>query len=761
MMHGKPVKGQRLTRQIASYFAVILIPLMLIAVLSYRDFGDKSQQDMSARIHLSLAGSIKSVDASIDIAQNACMSLFTDQRVKQYLKPIAKSSSEDRLEQIMLHQQIVSLTNLTGGIAESMFIYLDDQHVFSDGLYSFDDYFNKICKYDDYDADFWRELRLNRKFLTILPATEMTRYPQTVRRVVPLAYRSMIGIYDAVSVMTLSVSNISATIRSGLITSDTRMLILDGDGGVIFSELTAEEEDAVAGDMQEAHTVKTSRGRYMAFQAQSKTTGWQYILLVPMAQITALSWNFMRAIIAMLLTFAVASGLCLYFTRRIARPIRRIYTAIDGGEAGEVPVLEEISQRVSFILSDYHEAHEERISLRRNYIEISLFQLLSGRDLSNVEGLARLLSREYNFHLPVYQCAFLRIGYDWSEGKLQDTERLNMQLNLQAGMAEYLAQEMPSCVLEYRDNEYVLIVNYTQGEGERAYAMFEGLLQRLQENASIASAHISVTHGVEQLTQLSGAFQQAVQAFAAIPESSPWYIGYVDSAPAAMAIHYTLKDEMRLMSALRSGNRERVFALIGVLLDDNGKLNEQQYNWLIRDLYITAMRFLAEQNRVIPDRHIYQGLREEAGLPGGLDEKRALLLQLYGQLLKGGGKLAEESDLIASVIAYVQSNYAKDLYLERIAEEMGLSVKYLSRVFKAKTGQNLSDYINYVRVEHVKALLTGSDMSINDISASVGIHSRTTFLRIFRKLEGVTPSEYRELASGMAEQDAEDDESGL
>lgn len=746
----KRVRGGGFTRQIASYFAVMLVPVILTAVLSYQSFSSKSRQAMEERVWLSLQSSIQSVDKSIDIAQNACISLFIDQRVKNHLRPIAESTRDDRLEQILIHQQITALTNLTGGIAESMFIYLDDQHVFSDGLYSFNDYFTKICKYEAYDVAFWRDLRANLRFLTILPATDMTRHPQSKRRVVPVAYRSMIGTHDTVSVVTLSVTNIGATIRSGMITSDTRMHLVDADGGLILSELS---DDEVAALSQEQTTIRVDGATYAVLSASSQTNGWQYTLLVPMEQITALSADTLWIFASMIVAFIFASILGFYFFRRISRPIHKMYTALDTHEVGQgMPNLEEVSRRVSFVLSDYYEAHEEKASMQQNYIDMSLFQLLSGRELHNAELLVSLLKREFNFESPLYQCAVLRIGYDWSGEPLQDTERLNMQINLQSDLLAYLTQEVPCCILEYRDNEYVFIINCSQEEAEKVYVLFENLIERLRERSSIASAHICLVQDGEALTGLGRAFQQAMETLAGIPGAERWFIGYANKPSAEVTIRYTLRDEMRLMTALRSGSQERVFAQLNALLQSSEINNSQQKEGLIHDLFITAMRFLAERNETLPDRNAYQGLRTEVDLQGGLQAKQALLMRLYEDLLQTTRQPASDSSLTTNIIQYVQENYASDLYLERIAEEMGLSVKHISRVFKSKTGQNLSDYINYVRIERVKELLIGTELSISEISAIVGIHSRTTFLRIFRKLEGVTPSEYRELACGKEQE---------
>lgn len=71
----------------------------------------------------------------------------------------------------------------------------------------------------------------------------------------------------------------------------------------------------------------------------------------------------------------------------------------------------------------------------------------------------------------------------------------------------------------------------------------------------------------------------------------------------------------------------------------------------------------------------------------------------------------------------------------------------MSRLFKQKAGVNLTEYVNAVRVSRAKELLMNTHNKIGEIYSMVGFDSRATFLRVFKKLEGYSPKEYRELMS--------------
>jgi two-component system response regulator YesN len=104
----------------------------------------------------------------------------------------------------------------------------------------------------------------------------------------------------------------------------------------------------------------------------------------------------------------------------------------------------------------------------------------------------------------------------------------------------------------------------------------------------------------------------------------------------------------------------------------------------------------------------------------------------------------QNRSIVPAIIRYIEANYQHDLYLENIAIEHGVSAKYMSRIFKENTGVNLTSYISWYRISKAKEMLIGTDWNTGDISERVGIYSRTTFIRLFKKYTGATPNQYRD-----------------
>lgn len=93
-------------------------------------------------------------------------------------------------------------------------------------------------------------------------------------------------------------------------------------------------------------------------------------------------------------------------------------------------------------------------------------------------------------------------------------------------------------------------------------------------------------------------------------------------------------------------------------------------------------------------------------------------------------------------IDYISANIQNNLTVESISKHVGLTRYHFMRVFKSVTGNTVSDYINIVRCEHAKAVLSNGESSVTEAALSSGFNSLSYFSKIFQKHTGKLPSEY-------------------
>ena len=91
----------------------------------------------------------------------------------------------------------------------------------------------------------------------------------------------------------------------------------------------------------------------------------------------------------------------------------------------------------------------------------------------------------------------------------------------------------------------------------------------------------------------------------------------------------------------------------------------------------------------------------------------------------------------------MQEHLAEDISLSVLAEEFHLSSQYISQLFKSEIGVNFLAYLTNIRMEKAKKLLLSTSASIAEISERSGYGDYRVFTKVFKKSEGITPSQYR------------------
>lgn len=123
----------------------------------------------------------------------------------------------------------------------------------------------------------------------------------------------------------------------------------------------------------------------------------------------------------------------------------------------------------------------------------------------------------------------------------------------------------------------------------------------------------------------------------------------------------------------------------------------------------------------------------------------SLLIELSEQYIVSEIKQSRtQSDLkLEKIKEWIRINIHNDISVASIAEKFNYNKTYLSRLFKQKTGMSLLEYLHYMKIRKAKQLLATTSYSIKEISYSVGIQDEKYFMRLFKKHENMTPSEFR------------------
>ncbi|RAV04131.1 helix-turn-helix domain-containing protein [Paenibacillus sp. YN15] len=499
---------------------------------------------------------------------------------------------------------------------------------------------------------------------------------------------------------------------------------------------------------------------------QSAKTNWKYIYVLP-ANIYSEKAEYAGKITYFAIIAALIVGLllALMMTRRHYHPLARLIKSANSHHkrelaevslSNEFDYLEEVLDQVWESNTAMNEALEKQKTTLRSHL---LVRILKGRleqgfpaDAVLPEHGIKPLSDQYAvllIYLEDYSGFFLSHEQD------EEKNRRLVQLIIANIVEELTEKEHQGWVTEI-DNMMACLLNFSGSSSPEAAmedmrTIAEEALRFIGDRFHIHFT-VSASDIHRSLANVPQAYHEALHAMQyRMIMGTRIFIGYGQTQHEHSSYSYPLDQEQQLSNLIQAGEagsaREMLERIIAENLSRPG-ISADMIRCLLFDISSTMMKAAMESglenDGLFADNlHILKALVNGATVM----ETRQRLSEFLDQLCK----LAEERKkkgkhrLKENVIAYIADNYQEQhLSVNSISEHFGVHPSYLSRYFKEQTGDMLSEYISRCRIEQSKLLLLQDDMLIKEISDRVGIFSVTTFVRLFKKYEGVTPSTYKE-----------------
>lgn len=148
----------------------------------------------------------------------------------------------------------------------------------------------------------------------------------------------------------------------------------------------------------------------------------------------------------------------------------------------------------------------------------------------------------------------------------------------------------------------------------------------------------------------------------------------------------------------------------------------------------------------MPQAPVLEGLTSAAAYREALEQ----WLQAAARVV-GTNRQSRQTDVVGCLRSYIGRNLSGDCSLQALAEHVHLSPTYLAQLFKRQTGQTVLEYVTAAKMERVKLLLATTDEKVAAICDELGYGDRRHFVDLFRRVTGMTPTEYREQFRSGAE----------
>lgn len=230
-------------------------------------------------------------------------------------------------------------------------------------------------------------------------------------------------------------------------------------------------------------------------------------------------------------------------------------------------------------------------------------------------------------------------------------------------------------------------------------------------------------------------------------------ISYSDMNTFFKAKDYTVLEQLqrRLMEQIRAGNQKNA-------LDIAESIRSYVYELKAEDKAYIKSFYLSVLSSINILRNSFTGNNEDnsnLNLTGlyPLIEACDNITDLHDILNEAVRSASEKINsynnksmkhLLKSAVEYLEAHYNEPITLNDLSEALYVSPFYLSRMFKKELNKNFVDYLNEIRIRKAKELLTDARYKTYEVAEAVGISDPHYFSKLFKKYEGITPTEYKD-----------------
>lgn len=762
-----PIWKNKLFRKILLYFLSLLIPILIIGLTAYFNEDRLVKKEVSQKLAANLEFSARTIEIYLEMAQSINNNLFLSDIVQQNLKPYVQLTDEEKVRLQQIVRAIVQTRNTVSSFVDQIFLYVDTDRVYSsEGLIGFDTFFEQFYRLDGFDLPFWREQLESSRLFSLLAPTRVRQFQNANRQeVIPSIYTQYVNGNLATLVTSLSVPAIASALHSNSLYASTSYLIMDGNRQVILNSGRIEEETirhirAAFTERRGVLIAKLPEAEAVIVRSPSDSFGWDFYSITPVTAFRGETSGILNLMFWSCVSLALIGIVFSFlFSVKLYNPIRNIKDILIHSERElELPAESRTSDELKLIRSRIHQLVERNrdAALKLNQYSSELIDqffthLFQGQPWARQETPSRILD-ELGFRGDRYSCCCFLFTYkERFYRELAEADRLLIQDKMKNVLWGLMQRHVDCYVLEMEPNLYACVMNLRREEDRR---LLDQALETVKITFEYDMIYCELAIGLGKVyAKISDIVKSYNDALTAIVQGKGQ--AEVTVADAAdynieQTYYYSYLDENKIANGFKAGNMELLRSEVEGLIRSNMNrgVSYAYLGALLAELLSTGIRFIHERQldlHALLEEDEYAMLASKSISPSEFRGRIERLLGFYGRIVAETAVKGEQKSgtVVSLMTGFIEKHYAENIYLETVAAEIGLSPKYVSRLFKETTGTSITDYISLVRMAKAKELLAQTELKISEVSERIGISSRTTFLRIFKKHEGVSPMDYR------------------
>lgn len=730
-------KSRTFRKTVLYYAIIIIIPILIFSYISIQNIIDENH-NKAITMH---NADTQRVSTALDAKLMELMHIGNRLHHSKWVTRLAMNMNySDREFNLMKRQEISQELNndivFTGILSNIAVVFPHKDLVISpDGWYEVDDYFLDIAKIRQEDTENIYSNIVNYGYFEVVGDIDKSARSGSKGELVIFQSLEISKKPRAVVLFFIDRQSLQSYINRITLPNLGSFTITNGDINVHHEDFS--------------QYFKESEGELLTFSMLSGITPWEYTCTYsnssPSINAEQLFSLYIGITLSLLAGFIMALILAVISYKPLYNLLNKIFKYDDVYvETTREPFGEYNAIENSFTnLVDQNEEMMNRMKDYENTVKNNLLlRLLKGYfDDSKLKGKLKEIGISYSN--VDYFCVIL-INISYAEVDIPEDMFMRKQSVISSLIiAEQIVEDynVDYEIVDVLDDTFALIMNF--GQGDKNIEFLEELFLKVKTSIEKSSdIEISMTMGnIEKgIIGISKSYQMARHNLDYVIFGEDEFTDVINSE----LYYYPTDWEIQLINNLKIGDVDTVNRIIDEmkLENENRNLPKESIIRLISVIMETQMRVLDELNI---DAQLYHKDFEKVITLGDIEKMWAYIYDASDRICYRNryANTTSNFELANDIVKYIDENYYDpNLSLTKLGEVFDMSVSSLSKLFKAVTGINYSEYLCRTRMEQAKLLLKDTEKSIGLIANEVGYENEYSFRRAFRRYEGITPNEY-------------------
>ncbi|MDQ6420163.1 helix-turn-helix domain-containing protein [Paenibacillus sp. LHD-117] len=676
----------------------------------------------------------------------------------------------------------IRVSNLITGAIQSM------DYIFTIDLYSYDKQrlvsgniltekdlsgdFQWVSQFEQYDGFF--EWITTRKVMINRSQYPVYRNVVTLVRTYPLIHSA--GSRKGAIAVNIKEDSLFGLIQNTAETDEGQTFIVDREGVVVLHL----DNGKLGKDISEFPYIGTllndpeGSGHFIAdvdqttssvFYVDAAYTGWHIVRVVPESQFSkplALFRNGL-AVLAVVL-FVVATSSAAVIGRWTFKPMNRFAQSMRNRLTDSPkPSMKKYTDEFHYFESTVQDIMDDRNQLHRQVVEskpLLKWRLMSDLLSGQIKNQAMLQPYMDMLNITSFGSRYVVMSVEFdNKGQISSPRDLKLYAYALCNVAEELMNaESQGIAAELDDGKCAVIMSFEDEDDRerhfmRAVAVADLMKEFVQEYLG-RTITIGIGEPVEQLGEIRRSYKQSLEALSyKLVMGGNSIITREDITGDPSPQFYKLFGMTDgIMASVKLSDADKMYAQVRKWFESiaeqsvPSEMIMQSVVQCLMKAATAAAEIGVDTEGVFPEQSLVDMLNQYERLEQ-LEQFTLGALDRLIVRIKEKRSSREKNGVIDKAMQYIQEHYMRsDLSLNLLASEFHISVSHLSKLFKEQKECNFIDYVMEIRMGHAKERLASTEDKIRDIAEQVGYSNVNSFVRIFKKMTGLTPTEYREKA---------------